>query len=174
MDNSEKRRIRFATIVGLDRDDLALAAEVWHSELSQQIWTSREVVKLATLFSRYLNHPKDEIVSLGNIERSCGLDPKHVLDALRQMQMYGVVNEYAIQAGALLVSLNLTRLQRLRVLEVRDQLIQLSGKGSMREFLLAEAEEHWVPPKSISKTVQARADDHANERKPQSLLEDAV
>ncbi len=46
----EQRYLRFADVDGLDQRDLAVAADVWLDELSQQTCATREAGKLATHF----------------------------------------------------------------------------------------------------------------------------
>jgi hypothetical protein len=51
--STENRRIRFATIDALNREDLPLAAEVWREDLRSEIWATRDMLRLATLLVRY-------------------------------------------------------------------------------------------------------------------------
>jgi hypothetical protein len=143
---AENRRVRFSSIQGIEREDLPLAAEIWYSDIVQQDWASREVVKLAILFNRYLGQPKEDLLSASYIERSFNMDVRMTLDALRQMQMFGVVEAFSMKDAMLHVSLYLSLLQRLRTLEVRTRLLELSGTKSLGALLQEDKPEQWEPP----------------------------
>jgi hypothetical protein len=121
----ENRRLRFATIDGIERADLPLAAEVWLEDLRNQSWVSREILKLSILFTRYIAKPNPESLLIGHVERTCQLDSEQAMEALRLMQMYGAVEAYARNDETLSVSLNLTLLHRLKVLDVRQRFAEL-------------------------------------------------
>lgn len=123
----EKRRVRFACIDGIERSDIGIAAEVWLDDIARRSWATREVLKLATLMKRYMTGPDPRDMVLRTIERMTGLDRKMMQEALRQMQMFGVVEGYGIDGDIVRVSLTLTVLQRLRVLEVRHRLHALGA-----------------------------------------------
>ena len=137
---AENRRLRFASIDGIDRSDLPLAAEVWLEDLRGQCWISREILKLSTLFMRYIAKPDPESLNISQIERTCQLDKKMALDALRVMKMFGAVEAFAYDGESLSVSINLTLLHRLKVLETRNRFNELRT-GSPD----TPSEEKWVP-----------------------------
>lgn len=136
----EHRRLRFATIDGIERADLPLAAEVWLEDLRNQSWISREILKLSTLFMRYIANPNPESLLIGHVERTCQLDSEQALEALRLMQMYGAVEAYSCDDETLSVSLNLTLLHRLKVLDVRQRFAELQSQPPS-----ARKEEKWQP-----------------------------
>jgi hypothetical protein len=82
----ENRRIRFATIDGLNRDDLPLAAEVWREDLRSEVWATRDMLRLATLLVRYMANARPEHATLSYIERTCQLDHPQIQEALRLMR----------------------------------------------------------------------------------------
>jgi hypothetical protein len=146
----ENRRLRFAEIDGLDRSDLPLAAEVWLEDIKSQSWASRDIVKLATLFLRYLLNPTPEMLRLSRIERICQLDRMQVLEALRLMQVFGAVDAYAVDGDSISVSLNLGLLQRFRVLSVRKKFEELLSEPRPNWPEAAPmGEEKWRPDKAI-------------------------
>ncbi len=135
----ENRHLRFADIDGLGRHDLAIAAEVWLDDLSCQNWVTRDIIKLGNHFKRYLDRPDPQMMTLGQVERDCNTEKAQIVDALRQMYAYGVVSGYAIEHNIIRVSLNLTLMQRLRVLEIRKRWSELralfngGGNGFARQ-----------------------------------------
>jgi hypothetical protein len=44
---TENRRIRFATIDGLSREDMPLAAEVWREDFRSEVWATRDMLRVA-------------------------------------------------------------------------------------------------------------------------------
>ena len=126
----ENRRIRFATIDGLNREDLPLATEVWREDLRSQVWVTRDMLRLATLFVRYMADAQPEHAALSYIERTCQLDRMQVREALRQMRTYGAIEAFALDGNDLRVALNLTLLQRLRVLRCRREFLDLIDENS--------------------------------------------
>ena len=143
----EQRFLRFADVDGLDRRDLAVAAEVWADELNQQVWVTRDVLKLAALFKRYLLHPDPRLLEISRIESECSVPRENIAETLRQMYIYGVLAGYAVEAKVLRVSLNLTILQRLRVLEASRRFAELrafENRGSFRSE--SRTTDNWLPP----------------------------
>ncbi|MGH1420120.1 MAG: hypothetical protein ACRBCJ_14790 [Hyphomicrobiaceae bacterium] len=142
----ENRRIRFATIYGIDRMDLPLAAEIWIDDLRQQSWVSRDIVKVATVFKRYLVNPDPERTRMRRIESGCQLDRKQVAAALSQMHMYGAIEAYSIDDGVVCASLNLTILHRLKVLETFQKFAELQlSKPNKPVELLKVPKDTWIP-----------------------------
>lgn len=146
----ENRRLRFAEIDGLDRSDLPLAAEVWLEDVKSQSWASRDIVKLATQFLRYMIDPSPEMLRLSRIERICQLDRVQVLEALRLMQVFGAVDAYAVEGDSISVSLNLGLLQRFRVLSVRKKFEELLSQPlAGGDDAAPIREEKWRPDQAV-------------------------
>ncbi len=157
---NENRRIRFATIYGIDRMDLPLAAEVWVDDLRGQSWVSRDIIKIATVFKRYLSKPDLDSVRLSRIESTCQMDRKQVAAALSQMQMYGAIEAYSCDGGHVHASLNLTISHRLRVMETFERFAELQwAKSKKRKTPLAQAEEQWIPPNPARPEADAIEED---------------
>ena len=145
----EKRRIRFGTIEGLDRSDLPLAAEVWLDELKSQRWITCEIIRLGTLFVRYMADPKPELARLDAIERITQLDTSAIDECLRLMQLYGAVMAYSLEDGEVRVAMNLSLLQRLRVLESQARLGELMiARAYKRAPLPTSSDKIWLPTSS--------------------------
>ncbi|MFM1814948.1 MAG: hypothetical protein RLZ98_1643 [Pseudomonadota bacterium] len=122
---SDKRFVRFSSITGIELADLPIAAEVWLNDIASSGWSTRETLKLAHLYVRYMQEPDPEILRLAAVERSFGLDRSEVLNTLRLMVIYGAVESYDISDGHLRAALKLSFLNRLQVLEVRRRYSQL-------------------------------------------------
>ena len=143
---TENRRIRFATIDGLNREDLPLAAEVWREDLRSEVWATRDMLRLATLLVRYMADARPEHATLSYIERTCQLDRPQIQEALRLMRNYGAVEAFSLDGEVLRVALNLSLLQRLRVLKCRREFLELIGDASLagRRFAIKDKPE-WLP-----------------------------
>lgn len=147
----EKRRLRFATIDGLMRDDLPLAAEVWLEDLRAQVWSTREVIKLATLFTRYMADPRPESLLLSRIERVCQIDSDQVMGSLRIMKIYGAIDAYICEDGALSASLRLSLLQRYRVLKIRKDFAALLAEPVDESLVPGRLDrDTWHPSRAAS------------------------
>jgi hypothetical protein len=152
----EQRRVRFASIDGIERADLPIAAEIWVDDIGRQSWATREVLKLAVLLKRYMSSPDPRDLLLRSIEMRTQVDRKQVQEALRQMQMFGVIEAFNIEGDVVRVSLALTVLQRLQTREVRHRFrelghtLGLDGSGSrLRE------DSRWIlePPQGTEATA---------------------
>ncbi|MGI9524053.1 MAG: hypothetical protein ACR2PG_20660 [Hyphomicrobiaceae bacterium] len=117
----EQRYLRFASIAGIERRDLPIAAEVWLEDVSKSCWADREIIKLSTHFVRYIRHPAPEVLSSGHINRACNLEKDQVIETLRLMVIFGAAEGYDCDGDPMRVSLQLSYLQRLRVLEVKHR-----------------------------------------------------
>lgn len=145
----EKRRVRFATIEGIDRKDLPLAAEVWLEDVRIQPWMSSEALKLAALFARYMSNPNPEWLELRYINRDYQLDKREIMQALRLMQIYGFMEAFSLEDQVVRVSLNLSLLHRLRVLEARESFSSLSMKARPKLPSFSKGTENkWIPESS--------------------------
>jgi len=142
---SENRHLRFADIDGLTLADLPVAAEIWLADLCTQPWASREIVKLANHFKRYLDKPQARMMALAQIETDCHCDKQNIVEALRQMYAYGTITGYAVENNIIRVSINLTLLQRLRVLETCKRWAELRAfSGRERSMPAAPRSDFWL------------------------------
>jgi hypothetical protein len=123
----EQRRIRFASIDGITREDIPLACEIWAGDIFQAHWVERPIMKLAVQFTRYICNPSPDGAVLHEIETNYQLTRADVARALQQMQTYGVVENYSVDDDVR-VALHLTLTQRLRVLEARSRFDALIGR----------------------------------------------
>ena len=143
---NENRHLRFADFSGLSGHDLPLAAEVWLDDLTRQSWVTREILKLANLFKRYLDQPDPKLLVLNHIESECHIDKDIVIEAVRQMYSYGAVKGYAIDNSALRVSLHLSVLQRLRVVDAGQKWAAHLAVAHRGDVLTASGRPaDWVP-----------------------------
>lgn len=116
----ENRRARFSSIDGLERDDLPLAFEVWVEDHFSAPWATRESMKLAQHFVRYMAASSTYNLSLGELESIVQLNPEEVRKTLAVMQSFGAVESYTLdRLAGISVLLSLTYHQRLRVLEAK-------------------------------------------------------
>lgn len=119
VDPDGRRRVRFACIDGLTRADLPLACEVWRDDLFRAPWADRETMKLAIQLTRYICDPDPAALSLREVERQCHMSRDDVIKTLRSMRNYGAAISYFVDRAEFRVLLELTLLQRLRVLEAK-------------------------------------------------------
>lgn len=151
----EKRYLRFADVDGLDRRDLAVAADVWLDELCKQSWATRDTLKLATHFKRYLQRPDPRLLELNRIETDCSVPLESIVETLRQMYIYGALTGYAVEARVLRVSLHLSILQRLRVLETSRRFAELRAFENRCGFgSSSPGDDNWLPPQLFGEDVK--------------------
>lgn len=133
-------------MTGINEHDLPLAAEIWLDDLSRQSWVTREILKLANLFKRYLDQPDPKMLALSNVETECHVDKDSIIEAVRQMYSYGAVKGYAIDNSALRVSLHLSVLQRLRVIDAGQQWATQLAVAQRGKLLASPGKPpHWIP-----------------------------
>lgn len=152
----DQRFLRFADVEGLGRRDLAVAADVWLDELCKQSWATRETIKLATHFKRYLQRPDPRMLELGRIESACNIPLETIVETLRQMYIYGALSGYSLDARVLRVSLNLSILQRLRVLETSRKFAELrafENRGGFKAHHNSSGDT-WLPPQLFGEEVE--------------------
>ena len=114
----DARQLRFGHISGIKRQDLPIAVEIWLQDITSSCWATRDVIKLATLFSAYIKQPKSVVLDFGAIERNTGLEKDKVVEASSAMISFGVMQQFDCSGPRIKATLNLSFLQRLRVLEV--------------------------------------------------------
>lgn len=152
----EQRRVRFSTIDGLERQDLAIASEVWLDDLVRAPWITREAIKLATHFVRYMRAPDPERMILREIESEVQLGREDMLKTLKQMRTYGAIESFTCDRADLRVSLHLSFLQRLRVLEITARFAELAMQRGRNPRPWIETERVcWVPAPDQSESSLA-------------------
>lgn len=155
----EQRRVRFSNIDGLERQDLAIAGEVWLDELVRAPWITREAIKLATHFVRYMRAPDPARMILREIESEVQLGREDMLKTLKQMRTYGAIETFTCDRADLRVSLHLSFLQRLRVLEVTARFGELAMQRGRNPRPWVEAERvTWVPEPDEAERSEAEAE----------------
>ena len=131
------RKVRFAAIDGIERADLPLANEIWLDDLYRAPWASREAMKLGCQLVRYMVRPDPALLSLGQFETVCQLTPEEARKTMQLMKVFGVVESFACERADIRVSLTLSLLQRLRVLETKHRFLTALGTA---------ADIPWSPP----------------------------
>ena len=146
----DQRRVRFASIEGLTREDLPLAGEIWLDELYRAPWVSREIMKLGAHFVRYMANPSPGSLMLKEIERHHQLLREDVARALALMVTFNAVDAFTIEKDTFKAALNLSLLQRLRVLETKSRLAGLQAASVASPAALPVGEPRWVPEPALS------------------------
>lgn len=155
----EQRRVRFSNIDGLERQDLAIAGEVWLEELARAPWITREAIKLATHFVRYMRAPDPERMILREIESEVQLGREDMLKTLKQMRTYGAIESFTCDRTDLRVALHLSFLQRLRVLEVTARFAELAmQRGRSPRPWIERERVRWVPAPSEAETTDVETE----------------
>ena len=134
--SNDLRKVRFAAIDGITREDLPLANEIWLQDLYRAPWASREMMKLAALFVRYMSNPQSTTLSMAEIEIVCQLSPEDVRKTLAAMKGFGAIDAFSVDRTQVQVALNLSLMQRLQVLEVKQRFTAV----------LPDAQQVWQAP----------------------------
>lgn len=113
---AERRSVRFECIGGLERSMIGLACDVWLADLATARWATLETLKLGTAITRFMTGDRAGDSLLKRAERECQLSREDVMRLLYVMRSYGAVTSFTPDSNLIIV-LNLTSLQRLRVLE---------------------------------------------------------
>jgi hypothetical protein len=119
--SNDQRKVRFAAIDGLTREDLPLANEIWLQDVYRAPWASREMMKLAALFVRYMSNPQSTALSMGEIEIVCQMSVDDVRKTLAAMKGFGAIDNFIADRAQAQVALHLSLMQRLQVLEAKNR-----------------------------------------------------
>ena len=123
------RKVRFAAIDGIERADLPLANEIWLHDLYKAPWAPREAMKLGCHLVRYMLKPDPAMLSFSQFETVCQLTPEEARKTMQLMKVFGVVDSYMCERADIRVSLTLSLLQRLRVLETKHRFLTALGSA---------------------------------------------
>jgi hypothetical protein len=128
--NVDMRKVRFQSIEGIAREDLPLAYEIWLDELYKAPWGNRETMKLAAYLVRYMQKPHLTPLTPSDVETVCQLNAEEARKMLTAMRGFGVIENFVYDRKQVVIELNLTFLQRLRVLETKHRFGHLAmGAG---------------------------------------------
>ena len=139
----DNRHLRFTNIDGIERRDLPVAAEIWLHDITAACWATRDIIKLATLFAKYIKNPHLEVLGFGEIERNASMEKNQVAENCRVLLLFGTLDTFDCDGPRLKASLNLSFLQRLRVLEVRVRFAQLKIMPGDHELPWHDGELRW-------------------------------
>ena len=90
----DNRHLRFACIDGIERRDLPIAAEIWLYDITAACWATRDIIKLATLFVRYIKNPHLALLGFGEIERNASMEKAKVAENCRIMLLFGALDNF--------------------------------------------------------------------------------
>lgn len=133
----ELRKIRFASIEGIERVDLPLANEVWLDDLYKASWATKEMMKLGCHLVRYMARPDPGMLSFSQFETVCQLTPEESRKTLQVMKVFGAIQDFVCERNDIRATLNLSLLQRLKVLEAKQRFLAALGSGT---------DIPWAPP----------------------------
>lgn len=138
---AQQRHARFGSIEGLRPQHLPLAGEIWLDEVGKASWTTREAIKLAGYIVRYMAKPESAPMSMAAIEGQLQLSPEQTKVTLKLMLMFGAFESLSVIKDDVRCALNLTLLQKLRVLETYQRL-----EAALAALGPEESEQQsWVP-----------------------------
>lgn len=156
----EKRRVRFASIDGLTRDDIALAGEVWLEDLFAATWASREVMKLGVHLVRYMMDPDPALLTYKEIEALCHMTHDDVGRALVHMRSFSAADAFSMESDGIRVAINLSLIQRVRVLEIRERMriLELADVAASVPPSAPVKEARWAPQPAIEPPAESSAE----------------
>ena len=154
---SEHRRLRFSDIMGIERSDLPFACDIWLEDIYRAPWGTREVMKLAAYFVRYMSKPDANALSIREVESQIQMAPEELRKTLVLMRAFNAVEGFLIERNDIRVGLKLSHMQRLRVLEARSRFAVLLAEPVARDWPWTTAEERWVPGQAPAPSAAARA-----------------
>ena len=140
----DARQLRFGDISGIKRKDLPIAVEIWLQDITSSGWATRDVIKLATLFSAYIKQPKSDVLDFNAVERSTGLEKDKVVEASSAMTSFGAMQQFDYSGPRIKATLNLSFLQRLRVLELCCRFAELRADLRGEELPWHARELRWA------------------------------
>ena len=149
---SEHRRLRFSDILGIERSDLPFACDIWLDDIFRAPWGTREVMKLAAYFVRYMSKPDANALSIREVESQIQMPPEELRKTLVLMRNFNAVEGFLIERNDIRVGLKLSHMQRLRVLEARSRFATLLAEPVMHNWPWTTAEDRWVPGE-VAKTA---------------------
>jgi hypothetical protein len=125
---TDLRKVRFGDIDGLERSDLPLACEIWLDDLFKAAWVPKEAMKLGCQLARYMIVLDPAMLSFNQFETVCQLSPDEARKTMQVMKVFGVLQDYVCERSEIRVTLHLSIMQRLRVLEAKQRLILALGR----------------------------------------------
>lgn len=147
---NDQRRVRFATLGTMTRDDLPICVDIWLEDTLKAPWATRETMKLAGVMASYILKPSPDAVRLRAIEDQHQLPKDHLRRALGLMSLFGAIEAFSLADDELRAAMRLSRLQTLQALEVKQRLAELEPKAFVEATDSAgeevvEPEASWLP-----------------------------
>ena len=126
MTKPDQRRVRFVNLDGFDRADITMAAEIWLQELVNSPWATPETMKLGAHMINYIRSSSTNSLAFRELETVLQVTREQVSRALSLMRIFGFVSAFVVEREDMRAGLFLNSLQKLRLLEVKDRLSELS------------------------------------------------
>lgn len=147
---NDQRRVRFATLGTMTREDLPVCVDIWLEDALKAPWATRETMKLAGVMASYILKPSPDAIRLRAIEDQHQLPKDQIRRALGMMSLFGVIEGFSLAEDELRAAMRLSRLQTLRALEVKQKLSTLEPqvmveKADENGAVAVEPEASWLP-----------------------------
>lgn len=126
MTTPDQRRVRFVNLDGFDRADVTMAAEIWLQDLVNSPWATPEVMKLGAHMVNYIRSASTNSLVFRELETVLQVTREQVGRALSLLRIFGFVSAFVIEREDMRAGLLLNSLQKLRLLEAKDRLSELS------------------------------------------------
>ncbi|KAB2847925.1 MAG: hypothetical protein F9K44_12200 [Hyphomicrobiaceae bacterium] len=126
----DQRRVRFINLDGFERADITMAAEIWLNDLVRSPWATPEAMKLAAHMVNYIRSASTSTLLFRELETQLQVTREQVSRSLSLMRIFGFVSAFVIEREDMRAGLYFNSSQRLRLLEAKDRLSELSQSHS--------------------------------------------
>lgn len=118
----------FANFAPASHDQLVIAIEIWHDEICHGSWASKEAMRIGALLSDNVRSCSRQLLNVKDIESSLSIPKDDTLRTFKMLKLFGFVESFSVEGiGNLAISLRLSALQKIRVLETARKLAELSS-----------------------------------------------
>lgn len=100
--------------------------DIWLADICAAGWASREAHRVAAFLAQFLYTGRENDLYMRDLESGINIQPEESQRALKLLKLFGAIEDFQNDRGRLTVQFRVTLGQRVRLLETRARLAQLT------------------------------------------------
>jgi hypothetical protein len=120
-------RLEFAGLDLKDRFETSLACEIWLDDACNARWATNNTMKLAAVVAQSIKNNDGRPLEVSRLDMLCAMTRDDASIALRQMRMFGLIAEYKLDGGIILLACRLSHAGQIRFLDMKQKFDLLDG-----------------------------------------------
>lgn len=124
--------VRFTNVTAPQPDELRDMCDIWLDTICAAGWSSKEAQRVAAYLTTCIYGNRTGELYLRDLESNLNIQSEESQRALKQLKLFGVLEEFQIERGKITVDARMTSVQKVRLAEMRAKLAELETASTER------------------------------------------